>query len=43
VVLFLAAQFLFWIPLWTVGIPYWIAYTALYVLNTALNIASHRK
>lgn len=43
VILFLAAQFLFWIPLWTVGISYWIGYTALYVLNTVLNITSHRR
>lgn len=41
VTLFMAAQFFFWIPLWSMGVPYWIAYTLLYVLNTALNIGSH--
>lgn len=43
VVLFIASQFAFWIPLWYVGIGYWAAYTVLYFLNTALNISSHRQ
>jgi len=41
VALFVGAQFLFWIPLWYVGILYWIADTILYFLNTALNITPH--
>ncbi len=42
VALFILTQVSFWIPLWYVGLGYWIAYTALYVLNTGLNIFSHR-
>jgi hypothetical protein len=43
VLLFIASQFAFWIPLWYMGLGYWAAYTVLYVLNTALNLASHRQ
>jgi hypothetical protein len=43
VALFMAGQFLFWIPLWYVGLAYWIIYTVMYFLNTGLNIYSHRK
>jgi hypothetical protein len=43
VALFITYQFLFWIPLWYVGMTYWGAYTALYFLNTGLNIYSHRR
>ncbi len=39
--LYLTAQFAFWIPLWSIGLGYWISYTLLYVLNTALNIPTH--
>ena len=41
--LFMASQFFFWIPLWYIGLEYWIAYGAMYFINTALNIYSHRK
>ena len=40
-ILYLAAQFAFWIPLWFIGAGYWASYTVLYALNTALNIPSH--
>lgn len=43
VLLFIASQFAFWIPLWYVGLGYWAVYAVLYVLNTGLNIYSHRK
>ena len=43
VVLFIASQFAFWIPLWYVGRGYWLAYSAFYVLNTGLNLYSHKK
>jgi len=43
VALFMASQFFFWIPLWYVGLGYWITYTAMYVINTGLNIYSHRR
>lgn len=43
VLLFIASQFAFWIPLWYVGLGYWVAYAVLYFINTGLNIASHRK
>jgi hypothetical protein len=43
VLLFMASQFAFWIPLWYVGLGFWAAYAVLYFLNTALNIYSHRK
>lgn len=39
--LYLAAQFAYWIPLWSIGLGYWIAYTILYAVNTALNIPTH--
>jgi hypothetical protein len=42
VLLFMAGQFAFWIPLWYLGRGYWWAYTVAYALNTALNIFSHR-
>ena len=41
--LFMASQFFFWIPLWYIGLEYWIAYGAMYFINTALNSYSHRK
>ena len=43
VLLFIASQLAFWIPLWYVGLGYWVAYGALYVANTALNLFSHRR
>jgi hypothetical protein len=43
VLLFMIAQFAFWIPLWSIGIAYWIVYTLMYALNTALNLNSHRR
>jgi hypothetical protein len=42
VLLFIASQFAFWIPLWYVGLGYWRAYAVFYVVNTALNLYSHR-
>lgn len=41
--LFMASQFVFWIPLWYTGLAYWIAYAGMYFLNTGLNIYVHRK
>jgi len=43
VLLFIASQFAFWIPLWYVGLGYWAAYALFYVVNTALNVSSHRR
>jgi hypothetical protein len=43
VLLFMASQFAFWIPLWYVGLGYWAAYAVFYVVNTALNLFSHRR
>lgn len=42
VLLFMASQFVFWIPMWYVGMGYWIAYTITYTVNTILNICSHK-
>jgi hypothetical protein len=41
VILYIAAQFSFWIPLWFVWLGYWIVYTALYMISTVLNISTH--
>jgi hypothetical protein len=41
VTLYLAAQFAFWIPLWFIGIGYWIIYAVLYTVSTVLNVSSH--
>ena len=43
VLLFIASQLAFWIPLWYVGRGYWAAYGVLYCANTGLNLYSHRK
>jgi len=43
VLLFIACQLAFWIPLWYVGRGYWIAYGVFYSVNTGLNFYSHRK
>jgi hypothetical protein len=43
VLLFIASQFAFWIPLWYVGLGHWVAYGVFYVVNTALNLYSHRR
>ncbi|MBN1318003.1 MAG: hypothetical protein JXA42_21145 [Anaerolineales bacterium] len=43
VLLFMASQFVFWIPMWYIGIGYWVAYTITYTINTILNIISHKK
>lgn len=40
--LFIVCQFVFWIPMWSFGLGYWIAYSVMYALNTALNLYSHR-
>lgn len=42
VLLFIASQFGFWIPLWYVGREHWIAYTVTYSVNTLVNVLSHR-
>jgi len=42
VLLFMASQFAFWIPMWYVGTWYWVAYTITYTINTILNIYSHK-
>jgi D-alanyl-D-alanine carboxypeptidase len=39
--LFVTSLFAFWIPLWYVGLPVWLAFGALYAVHTGLNIASH--
>jgi hypothetical protein len=41
VILYISAQFAFWIPLWFIGLEYWIIYAVLYTINTALNISTH--
>jgi hypothetical protein len=41
--LFMASQFFFWIPLWYIGLGYWVAYTVAYAVNTGLNFYSHRQ
>jgi hypothetical protein len=41
VVAYLAAQFLFWVPLWEIDLAYWVGYTILYTLNTVLNLSTH--
>jgi hypothetical protein len=41
VILYISAQFSFWIPLWFIGLEYWIIYAVLYTISTALNISTH--
>ncbi|HSR47447.1 MAG TPA: hypothetical protein VLL77_05610 [Anaerolineales bacterium] len=41
--LFMAWQFAFWIPLWTISMAAWIAYAVMYACSTGLNLASHRR
>jgi hypothetical protein len=41
VILYISAQFAFWIPLWFIGLEYWIIYAVLYTISTALNISTH--
>jgi hypothetical protein len=41
--LFTASQFAFWIPMWYVGLGAWLAFGALYALQTSLNLASHAR
>jgi hypothetical protein len=41
VILYISAQFAFWIPLWFIGLKYWIIYAVLYTISTALNISTH--
>lgn len=40
--LFILCQFAFWIPMWSIGLGFWIAYSVMYALNTSLNLYSHR-
>ena len=40
-ILYLASQFAFWIPLWFIWVGYWIIYAVLYAINTALNVSTH--
>jgi hypothetical protein len=39
--LYIAAQFAFWIPLWSISIMAWIIYAVLYSACTILNISTH--
>ncbi|MGE5248872.1 MAG: hypothetical protein ACM3QS_01560 [Bacteroidota bacterium] len=41
VLLYISAQFAFWIPLWFIGPGYWIFYAMLYTISTALNVSMH--
>ena len=40
-VLYISAQFAFWIPLWFIWSGYWIICAALYTISTILNISTH--
>lgn|SRR5574338_67847 len=40
-VLYISAQFAFWIPLWSIWPGYWMIYAVLYTINTVLNISTH--
>jgi hypothetical protein len=40
-ILYIATQFAFWIPLWFISTAYWFVYAVLYTLSTILNTASH--
>jgi hypothetical protein len=40
--LYLAAQMLYWWPLGRIDRRLWVAYAVLFVIGTALNLASHR-
>jgi len=40
-VLYISAQFAFWIPLWFIWPGYWIIYAVLYTISTILNISTH--
>lgn len=40
-VLYISAQFAFWIPLWFIWPGYWIIYAVLYTISTVLNISNH--
>ncbi len=40
--LFVAAQFAFWIPLWWISGVAWIAFAAIYAVQTTFNVLGHR-
>ena len=42
-ILYIATQFAFWIPLWFVWPGFWILYAVLYIFNTVLNISTHSR
>jgi hypothetical protein len=42
-VLYLSAQFAFWIPLWFIWPGYWMIYAVLYAVSTVLNISNHSR
>ena len=41
--LFAGSLILFWVSMWYIGLIYWIAFGAMYVIETILNIYSHRR
>jgi hypothetical protein len=41
--LFAGSLILFWVSMWYVGLIYWIAFGVMYVIETILNIYSHRR
>ena len=41
--LYLATIMFYWWPLGRISRPLWYAYTVLFILSTALNLASHRR
>ncbi len=41
--LFAASLILFWVSMWYVNLIYWIAFGVMYVVETILNIYSHRR
>lgn len=42
-VLYISAQFAFWIPLWLIWPGYWMIYAVLYTISTVLNISNHSR
>jgi hypothetical protein len=41
VILYISAQFAFWIPLWFIRPGYWFIYAVLYTISTVLNVSTH--
>jgi hypothetical protein len=42
-ILYISAQFAFWIPLWFIWPGYWMMYAVLYTVSTVLNISNHSR